>query len=513
MPIISATAFKGGVGKTTLVHHAAGALALAGKRVLCVDNDAQSACRRGCSGRPPSSRWTRPRPSPRSTRASTRCPSRSSGRPASPGIDVIAGSMAAAQVQPARAASPPRSRSQTCLRSFLAEVRDQYDVILIDNPPNLQAASWAALVASDYLVVPVRARGLRVDVARRPCWRASAWWRPGPNPSVVLLGLVLTMVQPRLGVHIAYEQVLREIHGDGVFATRIPLAADIKEAISQRKPVTHYKPRGASAKVFKALVEEMLARIEAHAVGTGTGRPLEMGKADELLTATVGGRSRSRRRHRGAPGRDADAPQPADLAPDRLAGVARSKAALEIPVGQDRARPGPAPRGVRRGRPRAGSPSRSGRRGVLQPIRVRWDEGRGRYVIIFGERRWRAATDGRAADDSVRRRRPAASRRANCWRSSSSRTASARTSSRSSRPGRTATLMDGQWLVGQPARQGTRRSPNRASSRRWRCSTCRRRSRTRWRTASCRRRPPTPSPPSTTPTTRPRLPPAPWPRG
>ena len=41
------------------------------------------------------------------------------------------------------------------------------------------------------------------------------------------------------------------------------MAADIKEAISQRKAVTHYKPRGASAKVFKALVEEIMARVEA----------------------------------------------------------------------------------------------------------------------------------------------------------------------------------------------------------------------------------------------------------
>jgi ParB family chromosome partitioning protein len=30
-------------------------------------------------------------------------------------------------------------------------------------------------------------------------------------------------------------------------------------------------------------------------------------------------------------------------------------------------------------------------RGQLQPIRVRWDEGQGAYVIICGERRWRAA--------------------------------------------------------------------------------------------------------------------------
>lgn len=31
-------------------------------------------------------------------------------------------------------------------------------------------------------------------------------------------------------------------------------------------------------------------------------------------------------------------------------------------------------------------------RGQLQPVRVRWDEGRGGYVIVCGERRWRAAS-------------------------------------------------------------------------------------------------------------------------
>src|SRR5262249_6124462 len=91
----------------------------------------------------------------------------------------------------------------------------------------------------------------------------------GPNPSLAMLGLLLTMVQPRLGVHVAYERVLREVHGDAVFTVRIPLAADIKEAISQRRPVTHYKPRGASARVFKTLVDELLTRIEQAEAGRG----------------------------------------------------------------------------------------------------------------------------------------------------------------------------------------------------------------------------------------------------
>jgi chromosome partitioning protein len=261
MPIISATALKGGVGKTTLIHHAAGALALAGRRVLCVDNDPQASLSSGIFGPAAVEQMD-----PSSTVAALYAgldplPEQVIRASGLENIDVIAGSMAAARYNlPEPFAAP--IEVQTCLRSFLAEVRDLYDVILIDNPPNLQAASWSALVASDYLVVPVVPEDYG-SMSLSPVLESVRLVTSGPNPAVAMLGLLLTMVQPRLGVHVAYERILREIHGEGVFAARVPLAADIKEAISQRRPVTHYKPRGASAKVFKALAGEILARVAA----------------------------------------------------------------------------------------------------------------------------------------------------------------------------------------------------------------------------------------------------------
>ncbi|MDR3638662.1 MAG: ParA family protein [Isosphaeraceae bacterium] len=265
MPIISATALKGGVGKTTLIHHTAGALALAGKRVLCIDNDPQASLSSGIFGPSAVEQME-----PSSTVAALYAgldplPEQVIRASGIANIDVIAGSMAAARFNlPEPFAAPVEI--QTCLRSFLAEVRDQYDVVLIDNPPNLQAASWAALIASDYLVVPCVPEDYG-SMSLSPVLESIRLVTAGPNPSVVLLGLLLTMVQPRLGVHMAYERVLRDVHGNGVFETRIPLAADIKEAISQRRPVTHYKPKGASSKVFKALVDELLSRIDVVEAG------------------------------------------------------------------------------------------------------------------------------------------------------------------------------------------------------------------------------------------------------
>lgn len=75
-------------------------------------------------------------------------------------------------------------------------------------------------------------------------------------------------------------------------------------------------------------------------------------------------------------------------------------------------------------------------RGQLQPIRVRWDEPADRYVIVVGERRYRAAklagleTLACVVVHVNRRGRT-------CSRTNWSRTRCARTSSRSSRPGPT----------------------------------------------------------------------------
>src|SRR5262249_53689370 len=144
--------------------------------------------------------------------------------------------------------APPES--QGCLRSFLAEVRRSYDLVLIDCPPNLHLCSWAALVASDHLIVPLQpedygAQGLG------PVQESADLVAGGPNPGLNLLGFLLTMHNPRLAIHKLYETLLREQYGPAVFETRIPYAADFKEAIARRQTITRYKPRGASAKAVK----------------------------------------------------------------------------------------------------------------------------------------------------------------------------------------------------------------------------------------------------------------------
>ena len=111
------------------------------------------------------------------------------------GIDLVPGSRHATEFNvPLPHRRPPEA--QSCLREFLAEVRDGYDLVLIDCPPNLHLCSWAALVASDYLVVPLQpedygAQGI-IEVQE-----SVQLVRSGPNPRLRLLGYLLTLMNAR----------------------------------------------------------------------------------------------------------------------------------------------------------------------------------------------------------------------------------------------------------------------------------------------------------------------------
>jgi ParB family transcriptional regulator, chromosome partitioning protein len=113
-----------------------------------------------------------------------------------------------------------------------------------------------------------------------------------------------------------------------------------------------------------------------------------MGKLDELRR-TAGANvteSASKRDTTAAP----IAPTLASLSPARMTGVARSKNSLDVPV--DRIEPDPdQPREDFDEASLARLADSLRQRGQLQPVRVRWDEGREKYILICGERRWRAA--------------------------------------------------------------------------------------------------------------------------
>ena len=248
---------KGGCGKSSSCFHLAGHFALLGMRVLVIDADPQGSLSQGFFG----SAAIENLPASDTLAAVfaddevTSCDSLA----APTRFDRLSVVRANSHLAPHNVPQPENyGMKQFALASFL-ESASGFDLILIDCPPNLYQCSWNALLASNFVVIPVppedfATQGLRtvhqaIEQARLL------------QPSLKLLGHLVIRSDSRLLVHRTYEQQLRELYGNSILATVIPEASAFKVALSCRQPVNYYAPTSKAAHLIVNLGDELLRRM------------------------------------------------------------------------------------------------------------------------------------------------------------------------------------------------------------------------------------------------------------
>ena len=249
---------KGGCGKSSSVFHGSAAFAATGSKVLCVDLDPQASLSQGFFG----PKWVESLPKARSITALF-----DKGYNPVPEQLIYPTPIQDVSVIPASNDLTPHNLSLPspggdALGRFLRKLKAEFPVILLDCPPNLQFCSWSALLASDYVLVPVisedfSAQGL-IHV-RQTIVEAQSQG----NSRLKLLGYLLTMFSKQLAVHRVYEKLLRQEYGPLVFERPMVLAAAFKEAVSRRTPVTLAAPKSVAAQAMKAIVAEIISRVGA----------------------------------------------------------------------------------------------------------------------------------------------------------------------------------------------------------------------------------------------------------
>lgn len=248
---------KGGCGKSSTCFHLGGQFAADGYRVLLVDADPQGSLSQGFLGSEyveylDSDETLAACFSDRGLYVSLEQLVQPTGVP---GLDIICANQSLASFN----APCPETTGlqQFTLGSLLGDV--EHDLILIDCPPNLYQCSWNAMLAADFVVIPIPpedfgTQGLRavhqaIDEAQRL------------NPRLRLLGHLVTRFDRRLIVHQQYQRKLRDLYGGSVFQTVIPEASAFKVALACRKPVAQFSPRSPASRLTSQLSREILDRI------------------------------------------------------------------------------------------------------------------------------------------------------------------------------------------------------------------------------------------------------------
>jgi chromosome partitioning protein len=149
---------------------------------------------------------------------------------------------------------------QFAIKRFVDVVRSRYDVILIDNPPNLQLCTYSSLAASNFAYCIAKPQEYDVQ-GLVPVQKAIDTVLRTTNPTLRMAGYMLNMVQARRSLHAAYEELLRATYGQRVFAATIPDWTDFAEALTARLPISYYKPQSPAAKAMQSISRELIDRI------------------------------------------------------------------------------------------------------------------------------------------------------------------------------------------------------------------------------------------------------------
>lgn len=142
----------------------------------------------------------------------------------------------------------------------LAQVRDDYDFVLIDCPPSLGLTTLNMLVAADSILIPLQCEYFALEGLSQ-LLHTIKLVQQGLNDALELEGVLLTMYDARLNLSRQVASDAREHFGDKVFNAVVPRNVRLAEAPSFGKPILLYDVSSVGAVAYMQLAKELMNHI------------------------------------------------------------------------------------------------------------------------------------------------------------------------------------------------------------------------------------------------------------
>jgi len=136
----------------------------------------------------------------------------------------------------------------------------EYEFILIDCPPSLGLLSINALTAATDVLIPVQTEYYAMEGLSQ-LLNTVQQVRQGLNPTLNILGVVMTMHDSRTSLSDQVKKELEQYFGDKVFKTLVPRNVRLAEAPSFGRTIAEHDKWSKGARAYKALAKELEKRL------------------------------------------------------------------------------------------------------------------------------------------------------------------------------------------------------------------------------------------------------------
>jgi chromosome partitioning protein len=253
--IIAVTNQKGGVGKTTTAVSVAYFLSKKGFSVLLIDFDPQGNATSSLGLDKNTLSFTVLDP----LSGTTTLP-QVIQKTDYKGIDIAPSTPKLADAEPGLAKLAIHDRFVQ-LKTLLATVNTTYDYIIIDSPPSLSLLTVNALVAARFVLLPVQAEYFAMEGLTQLLNTIKLIRSNGLNPTLEILGVLMTMVAKNTLARQVVEQVGQHFPGK-VFKTVIPRNVRLAEAPSFGMPIGAYDRLSKGSRAYKSVTNEIIERTK-----------------------------------------------------------------------------------------------------------------------------------------------------------------------------------------------------------------------------------------------------------
>lgn len=159
-----------------------------------------------------------------------------------------------------------RDTSRTNFRELLLldlieTVKNDYDFIIIDCPPNISVITYNAMIASDYVILVTNPDGLSYKGTQMCVSLYNEIINNKRfNPNLTIIGVLVTRYE-KDKIADSYMKVIKDTFGPLVINPVIRKNTKIKQASSFSESIYTLDPNGRAAQEYKSAASDILVRI------------------------------------------------------------------------------------------------------------------------------------------------------------------------------------------------------------------------------------------------------------